>query len=356
MSTIEHSIPLLNKPLSDVKKPRVLHIVGDKKVGGVKSTLGGLIHSEAGTDFDFSMMSIATEQTLTQSLALRPEVIICHHPCRFKVFPHLVCLRLLHPKAKLIIHEHGYSQGFEQFNVSSLVRFHTMLRLFYGLADQVVAISQAQAEWMLSNRLVTASKLTMIRQCPPLQRFYPLPSKPRSTPLTFGAYGRFCSHKGFDVLLQALKLIPDLPIRVLLGGEGDQAAQLKQLAQGLETVEFVGRVENVPGFLQACDAIVVPSRWEPWGNVCLEAKAAGRPVIVSDVDGLTEQVQDCGLLVAPDDPQPLAEAIQKFVALPGAQLEAWGQNGRQAVSGSWEKYIAEWSHLLWQTLSQEATP
>lgn len=355
MSTSQRSIPGLKGSISAVKKPRVLHIVGDKKVGGVKSTLGGLIHSEVATDFDFSLMSIATDRTLSQSLGLQPDVIICHHPCRFKVFPHLVCLKLLHPQAKLIVHEHGYSQGFEQFNVSSLVRFHTMLRLFYGLADQVVAISQAQATWMQTNHLVAASKLTMIRQCPPLQRFYPLPTKPRSSPLSLGAYGRFCIHKGFDVLLQALKLIPDLPIRVLLGGEGDQAPQLKQLAQGLD-VEFLGRVEDVPGFLQACDAVVIPSRWEPWGNVCLEAKAAGKPVIVSDVDGLTEQIQNCGLLVAPDDPQHLAGAIQTLVSLPETQLEAWGQNGRQAVKGSWETYITEWSHLLWQTLSLEVTP
>ncbi|NJL40027.1 MAG: glycosyltransferase family 4 protein [Leptolyngbyaceae cyanobacterium SM1_4_3] len=330
--------------------PKILHIVGDHKMGGVKSTLGGLVNSELANDFDFSVASIASDPTLRENWRSQPDLIVCHHPLRFKVLPHLLLLKWLNPHAKVLVHEHGYSQGYETYNVKAIARFHTMLKIFYGLADQVAAISQAQGNWMLKHHLVAPEKLKVITQCPPLQHFFEVLPKPIGKPLVLAAYGRFCEHKGFDVLINALKQIPHLPVQLKLAGEGLLTAELKQLAEGLPHVEFVGRVDNVPQFLQACDAVVIPSRWEAWGNVCLEAKAAARPVIASDVDGLTEQVQNCGLLVPPDDPAKLAEAIAHLVSLPAEQLQTWGRNGRNAVQGSNERYLAEWKTLFQEVL------
>jgi glycosyltransferase involved in cell wall biosynthesis len=331
--------------------PKILHIVGDKKMGGVKSTLGGLVNSELAESFDFTIASIASDPTLRENWRSQPDLIVCHHPLRFKVLPHLLLIKWLNPGAKVLVHEHGYSQGYETFNVKAIARFHTMLKIFYGLADQVVAISQAQANWMLKNRLVAAEKLKVITQCPSLQRFFEVLPKPIGKPLVLAAYGRFCEHKGFDVLINALNQISHLPVQLKLAGEGLLETELKQLAKGLPNVEFVGRVDDVPQFLQTCDAVVIPSRWEAWGNVCLEAKAAARPVIASDVDGLTEQVQDCGLLVPPDDPAKLAEAIAHLVSLPAERLQTWGRNGRSAVQGSNERYLTEWKDLFQEVLA-----
>lgn len=351
MSLGSTSTPIFNPAVANAK-PKVLHIVGDRKMGGVKSTLGGFIRSFLGDEFEFSVLSIVTDQPLIQSLRLRPDVIICHHPCRLKVLPILVLLRLLHPQAKILIHEHGYCQGYEPFNVASSTRFHGMLRCFYGLADRVVAISQSQADWMLAHRLVSPAKLRMIRQCTPLQAFFEIPPKPREQTLILAAYGRFCEQKGFDVLLRAMAALQDLPITLRLGGEGLQEPELRELAQGLANVEFCGRIENVPQFLAAADAVVIPSRWEPWGNVCQEAKAAGRPVIASDVDGLTEQVQTNGLLVPVNDPQQLAQAIRDLCYLPPAQIETWVTRARESVISSNDRYYQEWQTLLHSLLTQ----
>jgi glycosyltransferase involved in cell wall biosynthesis len=351
MSLSSTSSPVLNPAAAGVK-PKVLHIVGDRKMGGVKSTLGGFINSFLGDEFEFSVLSIVTDRPLWQSLRLGPEVIICHHPCRFKVLPVLVLLRLLHPQAKILIHEHGYCQGYEPFNVAAPARFHRMLRCFYGLADQVVAISQSQAAWMRQHRLVNPDKLTMIHQCTPLQAFFEIPPKPREETLIIGAYGRFCEQKGFDVLLKAMAALQDLPITLRLGGEGLQEPHLRQLAQGLNNIEFWGRIDNVPQFLQACDLVVIPSRWEPWGNVCQEAKAAGRPVIASDVDGLREQVQENGLLVPVNDPQGLAQAIRDFLQLSPTQIDTWVRQGRESVQDRNDRYYQQWQQLLHTLLSQ----
>ncbi|HEY9778726.1 MAG TPA: glycosyltransferase family 4 protein [Leptolyngbyaceae cyanobacterium] len=277
---------------------------------------------------------------------------MCSQASRLKSLPNLLLLKLLNPHAKIIVREHHYSQDYEQFHVFSLNRFHLMLKLTYSLADRVVAVSQAQGEWMLRNHLVWPNKLAVIRQCLLLKGFLAIASKPIKTPLVLAAYGRVSSQKGFDILLQAMKLIPHLPIKLRIGGEGSQIEELKQLAQGLENIEFVGCVDDVPKFLQASDVVVIPSRWEPWGNVCLEAKAAGKPVIASNVDGLTEQVQNCGLLIPPNNPEVLAEAIEQVVSLPQTQLQTWGSNGRESVRGAWDRYLSQWRTLLWEVLEK----
>lgn len=352
MSSTSISPPVPNNTaLGTVKKHKVLHIVKDNKVGGVKSNLNGFVKSDLAAEFEFSVLTQGSERIVFQNWQQQPDIIIWHPPCRLKSLPSLLLLKLLNPRTKIIIHEHGYSQGYEAFNVSSVGRFHFMLKLFYGLANKVVAISQSQKEWMLQNRLVAPEKLAVIRQCPPLDKFFAVTPKSPSNPLKLAAYGRFCAQKGFDVLLKALKLIPDTPVHLYLGGEGVMEAELKQLAQGLDNVEFVGRVDDVPSFLQNCDVVVIPSRWEPWGNVCLEAKAAGKSAIASNVDGLTEQMPGCGLLVPPNDPEKLAQAIVDIVQLPASQLAIWGSNGRNLVTGDNGQYIEHWQALLKELLA-----
>lgn len=346
MSSTSISPPVLNCALGKLKKYQVLHIVKDNKVGGVKSNLNGFVKSDLAAEFEFTVLNQESDRITLKNWQLQPDVIVWHPPCRLKSLPSLLLLKLLNPHTKIIIHEHGYSQGYEPFNVSSTSRFHFMLKLFYALADKVVAISESQKQWMLQNRLVAPEKLAVIRQCPPLDKFFAVTPKAPSNPLKLAAYGRFCAQKGFDVLLKALKLIPNTPVQLYLGGEGVMEAQLKQLAQELDNVEFVGRVDDVPSFLQNCDVVVIPSRWEPWGNVCLEAKAAGKSAIASDVDGLTEQMPGCGLLVPPNDPEKLAQAIVDIVQLPPSQLAAWGNNGRNLVTGDNGQYIERWQTLL----------
>ena len=334
-------------------RARIIHIVADNQLGGVKITLNSLVHSNLAAEFDFKVFLLQQEPLNTINLInLRPDVIICHQSFRFKHSPSLLLMRLLINRAKIIILEHHYSQSYEQFNISNINRFHRMLKLNYSLANRVVAISQAQAKWMVKNSLIASNKLTLITQCIPTETLLAIQPFPRKELITLGAYGRFSNQKGLDTLVKALKLIQHLPIKLYIGGEGSQEKELKQLAQGLKNIEFVGRVDNVPSFLQAVDIVVIPSRWEPWGNVCLEARAAGKPIIASDVDGLTEQVQNCGLLIPPDNPEALAGAIEQVVSLPQAQLRTWGSNGRESAKGVWEKYLSQWKSLLWEVIEK----
>jgi glycosyltransferase involved in cell wall biosynthesis len=307
------------------------------------ATTRGISNSRLSQQFDFQFVRSQDLLPLLQTQSV--DLVIFRNPSAWHRLTHLALIKLY--ARKLIIHEHHYSAGFEQHQVDSISRFRALLRASYQVADQVVAISRSQADWMQENHLVADYKLSVIQQCPALDRFFEVPEKTMNQPLILGAYGRFCAQKGFDLLLQAVQDIPE--VQLYLGGYGQDEFQLRQLARS--HVKFWGAVQDVPGFLTACDVIVIPSRWEPWGNVCVEVKAAGKPVIAAAIDGLTEQIQDCGVLVSPNDSDALATAIRAIAATPPTQLQQWGRTARASVQDAWERYLTQWETLLWQVLS-----
>ena len=140
-----------------------------------------------------------------------------------------------------------------------------------------------------------------------------------------GLFGRLASWKGQHVAIDALTRLPGLHL-VLVGaplyGEEPYAQSLIDQARRLgveERVHFAGFRDDVPAWMQAMDVILHTSTEpEPFGRVIVEGMAAGRPVIASAAGGVKEIVrhEENGLLVAPGDPQALADAIGRVLADP----------------------------------------
>ncbi|TYQ26711.1 glycosyltransferase [Pseudanabaena sp. UWO311] len=327
-------------------KPKVIHLLSDRNVGGIKSTSSSLTNSRLKEKFEFLFLS--ESEALAKLSEIKPDVVIWHDPCSWRSLWRLIRFRLA---TKLLIQEHHYSESFEYWKVRSPWRFRIMLRISYGIAQLVVAISEGQKNWMRSHHLVQLKNLAMIQQCRTLDQFFSVPEKPRSKILVLGAYGRFDQQKGFDTLLRAMQQVKTPDIKLLIGGYGEHEDLLRSLAAGDPRIHFVGSLSDVPSFLAQCDVVVIPSNWEPWGNVCLESKAAAKAVIVSQVDGLSEQVANCGLLVPPNDPTSLAKAINMVDEMSAEDLITWGKTGRQLVVNAWEDYLISWEGLLCRLLA-----
>lgn len=145
--------------------------------------------------------------------------------------------------------------------------------------------------------------------------------------------GRIDVHgKGLDVLCAAVRLLPSgFPLRVALVGPGDLEAVREQLDPP-EAVRLTGPADRteVPGVLRACDICLQPSRSEGLGISIIEAMAAGLPVIATRVGGIPEAVEDgvTGMLVPPEDPQALADAIRWMVEHP-AECAEMGRRGSE---------------------------
>jgi len=128
--------------------------------------------------------------------------------------------------------------------------------------------------------------------------------------------------KGLDTLIEALSLLarryPEVPTVVVIGGEGEERANLERLVaeRGLgRRVALVGQIAEAPRRLGAFDCFAMPSRSEALPLALLEAGLAELPAIASRVGGIPEVIEArvSGLLVSPERPRELAEAI-RFLA------------------------------------------
>ncbi len=140
-----------------------------------------------------------------------------------------------------------------------------------------------------------------------------------------GIISRITPLKGHADFLRAMAIIfRRMPmIKVLMVGDTpfkklryreEMEALTRQL--GISTVvEFMGRREDIPRLLSKMDVLVLPTRTpEAFGRVIIEAQAAGVPVVATKVGGITDIIRDGenGLLVLPEDPRSIAEAVMRL--------------------------------------------
>ena len=104
--------------------------------------------------------------------------------------------------------------------------------------------------------------------------------------------GRLDPVKGVDTLIRAFRQVANPEARLAIVGDGSERAQLEALAAGDSRIAFMGYSKVPADWYRAADLLVMPSRDEPFSLVCLEAMAAGTPLLVSDVDGFQEIFRD----------------------------------------------------------------
>jgi starch synthase (maltosyl-transferring) len=168
--------------------------------------------------------------------------------------------------------------------------------------------------------------------------------------------GRLDPQKGVDTLLDAVEIVrKERPeARLILVGDGPERAECESRAAGWpDSVHVLGRRDDVPSLLALGDLLILPSRWEGMPNVVLEAMAASRAVIGTDIEGTNELVLPgaTGWLVPPDDPRALASAWLDAIRDP-ARLRRFGHAGRIRVEAQFtpeqvvSQYDALWTQLL----------
>lgn len=208
--------------------------------------------------------------------------------------------------------------------------------------DKIIAVSGAVRDDILKYDRVARDKVQVIHNGIDLDRFAcsdPLAAKrefgiPMEVPV-IGTIGRLVREKGHKYLIEALSIVlkkfPDT--RLMLVGDGPLRADLDSLARALgvhKNVIFTGMRKDVPNMLASIDIFALTSLWEGFPIALLEAMAAGKSVVVSDLLLLKELggIEKIGFTAPVGDSAALAEHLLKLLANPGLSRE-FGRNARK---------------------------
>jgi glycosyltransferase involved in cell wall biosynthesis len=173
--------------------------------------------------------------------------------------------------------------------------------------------------------------------------------------------GRLNWKKGLDRLLAAFARVDDA--RLVIAGNDDDRYRpaLEERARQLglaDRVTFTGPVHGASkaALLTGAQLLVLPSYSENFGNVVLEAMAAGRPVVVTPEVGLAPVVASTGAgLVAEGGPERLSRAMATLLGDPALRLDM-GRRGEHAVAArfSWPAVAAQMESLYASLITREA--
>jgi glycosyltransferase involved in cell wall biosynthesis len=319
---------------------RVLHLVDDPNLGGINRLLD--MHAEGlGSGFAVSRQVVDTRAAPPRDIAA--DVVVVHFTLAWRKLLFLLRLRLACARIPLILVEHSYTAAYEQHCVARPRRFRAMLKLGARLVDQVVAVSHGQLAWLRDTVGLPGDRLRVIEPTSDLAPFEALPPlAPHAGPLRLGCCGRYAPQKGLFLLVEAMRVLPPGTATLAMVGYGPDEAALRAAARDLPAVSIGGPTDRPDRFLTGIDAIVMPSLWEAYGLVCAESRAAGRPVLVADIDGLGEQVP-AALRIA----GPTAAAIAERITWLAAQdLPRLGESLRGTMVGAPARHFEAWSRLL----------
>jgi len=200
-----------------------------------------------------------------------------------------------------------------------------LFSLLWRRADAVIAISYAVRDWLVKEHQVPPGKVHVVHYGIEPDRFVSLGEAKTGEgdcPV-IGTIGRLEPWKGHETLIRAMPLVlmrhPQARLRIAGHDPWGYSGSLRRLIESLgleEKVELLGFVEDIPSFLRGINVFAFASRSEGFGQVVIEAMAAGKPVVASRIAPLTEIVVDgeTGFLVPPDDPEAFAEAISQVLA------------------------------------------
>ena len=246
----------------------------------------------------------------------------------------------------------------EELNYAELSReLSVLMRRIYRDADAILANSRNTAA-LVEAFGVGSDRIHVVHPGVDVRRFRPNVAGAavlrtrigRPNEIVLLTAGRLQRRKGHVLALRALAgLLPALPLRYVIVGDGEERGRLEQLADSLgvrDRVTFAGAVpaEELPAYYAAADLFVHPNRveggdFEGFGLVFLEAAASGLPVIGGASGGVPEAVQEgvTGVLVSGTDVEELKAALRSFVTSPDRR-RAMGQAGRAwAARFTWER-------------------
>lgn len=322
----------------------VTHLIDDQSFGGINRMLDHMKSSKTmGSVMYHRVNPIKRGQLLVPKL--NSDVIVSHLSICWANMPLFTALRGTYPNTKIIHVEHSYSQRFAAGTVENRQRFNTLLSAAYSLFDSVVAVSENQGQWLVRRGHCPAEKLHIIQSCVDLDPFFAVEKRLPSDRFVIGAIGRFHVQKGFDLLIKAFLGADREDMELQLFGDGPDREHLEYTAANHPRIFFNGYLADTSEALRMVDAVAMPSRWEPYGLVALEAMAAQRTVLTARIDGLNDHLKNGAIDIGENTVQGWAEFLAQCdptaLASIGPQALPSAKIAEQNFTNRWNSLLRE---------------
>ena len=224
---------------------------------------------------------------------LQPDVIYCHSTWAGVLgrFPYLFCKK----KVRIIYNAHGWSFNMDtSFWKKQIYAFIESLLAI--VTDKIINVSKYEMDSAVAMGLPKAKMVMIYSGISPEKPVIKKKVKMPVDKVNLLFVGRFDPQKGVDFLLKVFKDYEEDLQHIHLWIIGDNVVSDGKGIEKKNTdnITFLGWIphEELPAYYEACDAVIMPSRWEAFGLVAIEAMKYGKPVIVSNRGALPELVQE----------------------------------------------------------------
>jgi len=258
-------------------------------------------------------------------------------------------LRASHSLVALVHHPLALESGLSATECASL---HASERSALGCARHVIATSATVARLLVEHYGVPSGTVSVVE--PGTDRVSTAPRNGAGV-VKLLAVGSVIPRKGYDVLIAALARLRHLPWQLVIAGDCGRSPQTYRQVKGeigrlglAERVSLLGAVafDELAPLYASADLFVLPSRFEGYGMAYAEAIAHGVPVVGTTAGAVPDTVPAAaGVLVAPDDIEALAVALQRVIENP-ADRERLAAGARAATFPSWPQQAALFARLL----------
>jgi len=358
---------------------RVVHVVAPGVIGGLERVVQLLAQGQAHAGYDVHVTGIVNpacpDHPLLETLAANG---VTTHPIALPGRAYRqerAALRELYRRlGPDVVHTHGYRpdvvdaaparsegiptvttvHGFTGGDWKNRLYERLQRRAYRRLFDAVIVVSRALAGRLIRDG-VPADRIHILQNVwqetvPPLN---PVTARQllrvAVDEFRIGWVGRLSAEKGADVLIDALRLVRDLPFGVSIVGEGSAGEQRSLLARArrsgggvAQRIQWHGLVPDASRLFKAFDVFVLSSRTEGTPIVLLEAMAAGVPIVATRVGGVPDVLTSAEAVLVPSaSPVALAAAIRAVYRDPAA-AHARAQRARERLLA--EFTVPPWVH------------
>jgi glycosyltransferase involved in cell wall biosynthesis len=239
---------------------------------------------------------------------------------------------------------HLYSQQYEFLHKPVYAFLKHLEKVGYLRSDRIVAVSSTTRDSLVQKYNIPESKIEIIPDGVDFTDFKPLILE--KIPDSVLYVGRLCERKGIRYLIEAISIIKrkKQDIKLYIVGTGALEGELRKMVTDYslnDTISLLGGVsqEELVKWYNHAEVFVLPSLFEGFGIVCIEAMACGTPVIGTDVPGIIDIIenQKTGSLVSSRNAEKLAGAIEQLLTNKDLRLRL-GQAGRDKAlrNYSWD--------------------